>query len=157
MAVSIEMKDFPTPLPVVAVSAAIFNGDSILLAQRAKGAFAGAWSLPGGKVHSGERMIDAVRREVSEETGLDIAPAGIADIVEVITQTAPPDSAANDDHYVIVVFAATWTAGTPRAGGDAQDVRWMGLDDLERLEVTPNLAITIAKARHFLDGALREQ
>ncbi len=49
---------------------AMFQNGSILLVRRAKPPLAGFWSLPGGKIESGENTTEAACREVLEETGI---------------------------------------------------------------------------------------
>jgi len=55
----------------VCVGAAIFHGDSLLLLRRIP-TFPGLWELPGGSVEEGEKLEEALRREVQEETGLTV-------------------------------------------------------------------------------------
>lgn len=133
-------------LPVLGVSAAIFEGERVLLLRREAGPYAGCWSLPGGKVEPGERLAEAVRREVMEETGLTINVTGIADVVEVIDDT---DGRRN--HFVIMVFAAE-PVGPAGAGDPA--LRWTMPAEIESLETTPQLAQTVERARAFLRDAL---
>ena len=56
--------------PRVGVGAVVLDGERVLLVQRGRPPSQGKWSLPGGLVHLGERLEDAVRREVTEECGL---------------------------------------------------------------------------------------
>ena len=58
--------------PILGVSACLFRAGKVLLVERGRPPFAGKFSLPGGKVKFGEQLADAVRREVQEETGLDV-------------------------------------------------------------------------------------
>ena len=60
------------PRPVVGVGAIILRRGRVLLVQRGRAPGRGLWSLPGGAVEPGERLEDAVRREVREETGLEV-------------------------------------------------------------------------------------
>jgi len=66
-------------LPVAV--AAIFSVRGILLIKREKPPFAGLWGLPGGKIHYGEHVDEAVKREVLEETGLRTAFRGLHGVV----------------------------------------------------------------------------
>src|ERR1039457_1742919 len=63
--------------PIVGVGALIFHRGRILMAQRGKEPLKGWWSLPGGALEVGESLDFAVRREVREETGLEIEPLGV--------------------------------------------------------------------------------
>ena len=69
---------------VVAVGAVIVDdAGRILLVLRKNEPQAGYWSLPGGKVEPGETAVDAVVREVAEETGLQIDVLERAWVVEI--------------------------------------------------------------------------
>lgn len=85
--------------PRIAVSAVILDRGKILLVKRATSPSKGKWALPGGKVEYGERMAEAVRREVREEVGLDIEPICVFRIVEIVC----PERGY---HFVLAVFLA---------------------------------------------------
>lgn len=99
------------------------------MVKRAHDPGKGLWSLPGGRVEAGELLANALRREVAEETGLEIDIGKLAGIFEV----PGPES-----HYVILDFHAS-VAGNPepRAGGDASEARWIPLTEVTALECTP--------------------
>ena len=91
----------------------------VLLIRRGKPPREGEWSLPGGRIEWGERAADAALRELREETGVEAELAGLIDVVDGVFPT--PDG---DAHYLLVDYAARWTAGEPRAGDDAADARF---------------------------------
>ena len=93
--------------PQLAVSAAIFRDDKILLVRRARSPAKGFYSLPGGRVEFGETLHAALHREVDEETALKIEIAGLAGWREVLPETA------GSGHYLIMSFAARWASGEP--------------------------------------------
>ncbi len=120
--------------PEVCVGAVVRRGEEVLLIQRANPPQAGRWSLPGGRVESGESLHDAVRREVFEETGIDITVLGF---MEVIERLSP------EHHFVILDYLAepsrsTWTT-LPCAATDASDARWVHRKDLSRFDLTDGL------------------
>lgn len=107
---------------------------SLLMVQRGEGPAAGKWSVPGGRVEAGEWLADAVRREVSEETGLKIEVAELAGIFEV----------PGDPHYVVLDYLATaHDDRPPRAAGDAAAAAWVPLEDIASLQCTPRLVETL--------------
>jgi len=130
--------------PQLAVSAAIFRDDRILLVRRARSPAKGFYSLPGGRVEFGETLHVALHREVDEETGLKIEIAGLAGWREVL-----PESPGSG-HYLIMSFAARWVAGEPVLNDELDDFRWLAPDGLGDLETTPGLQPVIQSARRLL-------
>jgi 8-oxo-dGTP diphosphatase len=107
---------------------------SLLMIQRGKDPYAGRWSIPGGRLEHGEYLTDAVRREVLEETGVEVEVGELLGILELW----------RDPHYVILDYVAT-PAGDdePRPGGDASDARWVSLEDVPSMECTPRFVETL--------------
>lgn len=117
--------------PILGVGAIVQDDRGrLLVVRRGNPPSEGRWTLPGGKVERGERLAEAVRREMAEETGLDVEVGGFVGVAEVV---------AEDRHYVIVDLRAAVVGGELRAGDDAADVRWMGRGDLEEVATTPGL------------------
>lgn len=74
------MKSFITnrPRPALAVDAVVIRkSGSVVLIKRRKPPYEGYWALPGGFVEYGETVENAVKREVKEETGLDVEIKGL--------------------------------------------------------------------------------
>jgi ADP-ribose pyrophosphatase YjhB (NUDIX family) len=90
----------PQARPQLAVSAAIFRANRILLVRRARSPAKGVYSLPGGRVEFGESLHAALHREVAEETALSIEIVELAGWREVLPGTA------SGGHYLIMSFAA---------------------------------------------------
>jgi 8-oxo-dGTP diphosphatase len=99
----------------------ILDGDRVLLVKRANDPFQGWWSIPGGIVETGELLRDAVRREIREETGLEVEPLSIVEVFESIRPTY---------HFVVVDFLCRVIGGELRAGSDAESARWFGVQEL---------------------------
>ncbi|WGD50482.1 NUDIX hydrolase [Bradyrhizobium sp. CB1650] len=113
--------------PQLAVSAAIFRDGNVLLVRRARSPAKGFYSLPGGRVELGESLHQALKREVDEETGLEIEIIGLAGWREVLPSTG------GAGHYLIMSFAARWIAREPRLNEELDDFRWLAPDALAGL------------------------
>jgi 8-oxo-dGTP diphosphatase len=133
--------------PVLGVGALIYDGGRILLVQRGHEPLAGYWSLPGGGVEAGERLEDAVVREVLEETGLEVRADSLATVFERIM---PDEANRCEYHYVLIDFYCTITGGALRAGDDSRDVRWFAMHTLEELLLT-------AGTRAVVESCARER
>ncbi|HWD58020.1 MAG TPA: NUDIX hydrolase [Stellaceae bacterium] len=133
--------------PFLAVSAAIVRAGQVLVVRRARAPADGLFSLPGGVVAIGETLMQAVTREVREETSLTIEPVGLAGFRETITRD-------RDDrvkrHFVILPFAARWLAGEPCLNEELSEARWLPPPELAGLPTTPGLAEIVAAAFRLL-------
>jgi 8-oxo-dGTP diphosphatase len=136
--------------PFVAVSAAILRDGKVLLVQRARAPASGMFSLPGGVVEIGETLIEAILREVREETNLTIEPVALAGYRESITRDR---QGLIERHFVILPFAARWIAGEPQLNDELADARWLRPDELAGLPTTPGLAEIVATAVAHLETA----
>src|SRR5581483_53312 len=136
--------------PRCAASAAIFRDGEVLLVEMGKGALKGLWSLPGGHIEPGEAASAAARREVHEETGVEVEISGLLDVHEVILRR--PDGGLLA-HYLIAVHLGRWCAGEPAPGGDAADARFVPVGDIDRYPLTDGAAALIRRARARLQGA----
>ena len=129
--------------PYLAVSAAIVRDGHVLVVQRARPPAAGLFTLPGGVVEVGETLLEAVMREVREETSLTIEPVALAGFREAIARDG---DGRVERHFVILPFAARWLAGEPRLSEELSDARWLRPADLATLPTTPGLAAIVATA-----------
>ncbi len=119
-----EIAADPPRSPVPAVGVVCLRGDEVLLIRRGTPPLLGSWSLPGGRIEWGERAVDAALRELFEETGVEAELLGLVEVA---------DGLFGERHYVLVDYAARWTAGEPRAGDDAADAAFHPLSGLETL------------------------
>jgi len=114
------------------VGAVVFRGEEVLLIRRGKAPFKGLWSIPGGGIEFGERLLDALRREVREETACEIDILGLIDIFEAIPANETGDPEA---HYLMIDYVARWRSGEPVAGDDAVEAIFTPYPDaMKRLE-----------------------
>lgn len=94
--------------------------------------------MPGGSAEPGETLRETARREALEETGLTM------DIGRELWTVEIP--AGDGRVFEVHDFAATVTGGTPKAGDDADDVRWFTPDQLDRITLTSGLRGYLARA-----------
>lgn len=116
---------------IVGVGAVVWNErDKVLLIRRANPPRQHEWSLPGGKVERGEPLRTALRRELREETGLEIEIRELLDVVELIGDDPHRAAAA---HYVLIDFSARAVAGEAVAASDASEAHWFTMDEIAAL------------------------
>jgi len=137
----------PRPKPELAVSAAIFREGKVLLVCRAHAPAKGLWTLPGGRVEVGETLVDAVKREVSEETALTIDVVGLAGYRESILPEAVGDRGR---HFVILPFASRWVAGDVVLNDELADCRWMPVSAVTGLPTTEGLKAILEQAERLV-------
>jgi len=104
----------------------------LLLIQRGKEPSRGCWSVPGGRVEWDETLIEAVAREVLEETGVSV---DVGDLVGTVERDAPDGSV-----YVIYDFTCTPVGSLEAvAGDDADDDGWFTSEEVRALDCSPGL------------------
>ena len=121
--------DFPRP--ALTVDVVLLTREAVpklLLIQRKRDPFAGAWALPGGFVEEGETLAAAARRELREETGVEVG-----DLEQLVAAGDPGRDPRG--WTVSVAYLARVNPGevSPVAADDARAVGWHPLDALPPL------------------------
>ena len=129
--------------PVLGAAAVVIHEGRVLLIRRGQPPDAGEWSIPGGAVELGESVEDALRREIREETGLEIA---VGPLLEIYERVERDDDGGVRFHFVVLDYAATVVGGTLRAGDDAADVALADPGDLDRYALADTVRRVISAA-----------
>ena len=120
--------------PTPGVGAVVVEHGMLLLIRRGRGAYVDHWAVPGGRQKRGETMREAAARETLEETGLIIEVGDLLWAGDILDDASPPAY-----HYTVVDFAATRVGGRLMAGDDAAEVRWVPIDEVRSMPLTPTM------------------
>jgi len=119
--------------PVIGVGAVVICDGKILLEKRKNEPGKGKWSVPGGLVELGESVEQTVMREVEEETGLEVEKPEHIDVVDNVVRD---DNGEIMYHFVIVDYFVKLKGGTLKAASDAEELRWVTFDEVEKYDLT---------------------
>ena len=129
--------------PIVGVGGVIFDGASVLLAKRGQEPAKGTWSLPGGAVELGEKLIEALKREIREEIGIEIQVGGL---VRVLDRILRDEEKRIRYHYVIVDYWGWKVSGEPKPDSDTSDICFVPLEEIQRKDIHREVLETILMA-----------
>ena len=121
---------------------AIADGRTLLI-RRGSPPLEGEWSIPGGMLELGETFEEGVRRELAEETGLEVR---IVDFIEVFERIFPDENGKTRYHFVILDYLCAVESGEARAASDVTDVAWAREEELEKYALTPTATRAIKRA-----------
>lgn len=119
--------------PVIGVGAIIVCDVKLLIEKRKSAPGKGKWSVPGGLVELGESTEQAVIREVKEETGLD---AENPELIDVVNNIIFDEKGKVEYHFVIVDYFLRLKGGELKAADDAEELKWVSLDEVEEHNIT---------------------
>lgn len=125
-------------------SIALYDGEAVLLVQRASPPYAGLWSLPGGRVETGEDEERAIIREVWEELGLIIGPPH-----PVCTEFV----GYGRQRFRLAVFAASIVHCVPVVSNEILNWEWVPLAEIGTYRTTPDLQRIVARCIAALQGS----
>lgn len=125
-------KEYPTH-PVVGVGAVLVHNGKILLIKRGTEPGRGKWSIPGGVVELGEKVVDTVVREVKEECNLEVEVDHLIDVVDDCTRD---EKGRLKYHFVILDFLVRLKRGTLKSNSELLDAKWVSLDEVEKYDLT---------------------
>ncbi len=127
--------------PIPCVGVVCWRGDEVLLIKRGRAPRLGEWSIPGGKVELGETLETAALRELLEETGVTARVAGLIEVYEILEP---------EFHYVLIDYAAHYISGTARAGDDADEARFVHIDEALSLVERDDIVDVLLKSKRTI-------
>ena len=127
--------------PVVGVGAVVLHQGRVLLIRRGKTPLRGRWVIPGGTVELGETLVEALVREVREETGLTVRPVEVLTVFDHIDRDAGGGVLL---HFVIVDYLCEYLGGEVRAGSDAEAALFAAPEELPAYDL-PEKALEVVE------------
>jgi 8-oxo-dGTP diphosphatase len=128
--------------PLVGVGGVVIDADRVLLIRRGSEPLKGEWSIPGGMLELGEELSAGVKRELKEETGLEVEPLERIVVFDRIMR----EGERVKYHYVIVDYLCRCRGGHLSPASDVVDARWVRREDLREYHLTAMATSVITDA-----------
>ena len=141
------LREYPKQ-PLVGVGGVVIFRERVLLIRRGSEPLKGEWSIPGGMLELGEELTDGVRRELKEETGLDVEPRSCILVFDRIMR----EGNRVKYHYVIVDYLCRRIRGRVQPGSDVIDARWVRRQELPQYHLTDMATRLILRAFEMTQG-----
>jgi 8-oxo-dGTP diphosphatase len=137
-----ERREFPDR-PLVGVGGVVISSGRVLLVRRGSPPLENQWSIPGGLLEVGETLREGVRRELLEETAVEVR---VLELVEVFERIRLDANGKARHHFVVLDYLCEAVRGEASAGSDAIEVAWAAADELERYLLTEATTQVILRA-----------
>ena len=137
-----DRREYPER-PIVGVGGVVISDGRALLIKRGYPPLQGEWSIPGGTLELGETLLEGVRRELAEETAIEVR---IVDLVEVFERVFRDEAGKVRYHFVILDYLCEAISGSAAAGSDVSDVAWASEAELGQYSLTSTATRVIRRA-----------
>jgi len=134
---------------MVGVGGVVIAAERALLIRRGSAPLEGEWSIPGGMLEISETIVEGVRRELLEETAIEVK---VLELIEVFERITPDADGHAKYHFVILDYLCEVVRGDARAGSDVTDVAWAREEELVKYSLTPTATRVIRKAFEMARG-----
>jgi 8-oxo-dGTP diphosphatase len=134
-------KGFKASHIVTSVVAVIVNSDNqVLLTKRNIQPFLGEWVMPGGKIDLGEPIMEALKREVREEVGLEVEVDRLIDVFEHVTP------GEDNYHFIILYYLCTPSfCDITHNRDEVAEALWVGHDELAKYKMPAGAQFILSK------------
>jgi 8-oxo-dGTP diphosphatase len=136
-----ELNGFKAGHIVTSVVAVIVDSDEqVLLTKRNIPPFQGEWVMPGGKIDLGEPIVEALKREVREEVGLEVEVGRLIDVFEHVTP------GADNYHFIIIYYlCAPLYCDVNHNRDEVSEARWVPRSDLASYKIPAGARFILGK------------
>jgi ADP-ribose pyrophosphatase YjhB (NUDIX family) len=121
----------------------------VLLVRRGQPPLLGEWSIPGGMLETGETIVEGVRRELLEETGVEVR---VGELIEVFERISLDAEGKAQFHYVVLDYFCEALRGEACAASDAAETAWVAEAELDRYAPSQAARKVIEKAFELARG-----
>ncbi len=135
---------------MVGVGGVVISDGRALLVRRGRAPLEGQWSIPGGMLEVGETILEGVRRELLEETGIEVR---VGELIEVFERITPDGDAKTRYHFVVLDYLCEAVSGEARAGSDVVDVAWAAPAELAKYAISETATRVILRAFEMANRA----
>jgi 8-oxo-dGTP diphosphatase len=135
---------------MVGVGGVVISNGRALLIRRGGPPLEGQWSIPGGMLEVGETLLEGVRRELLEETGIEVRVGELIDVFERINLDGEGKTRY---HFVVLDYLCEAMSGEARAGSDVTDLAWASPAELANYSLSETATQVISKAFAMADRA----
>jgi 8-oxo-dGTP diphosphatase len=134
-----QQQGYPMASVVAIISRVIGGLEKYLLIQRKKQPYTGLWALPGGKWEFGESLVEAILRELNEETGLQPSFSNLRAIVNC--RLLPRGQQDQGRHYLLFVCMLSAPLGAAQEQQEGS-VAWFSAHELDQMNATESMVPT---------------
>ena len=137
----------------IGVYGVIILNNKILLIEKARGPYKGTWDLPGGGIEFSESPLQALHREINEETGYNIH---VADLIKTLSNVVTYKN-SNEEleklHHLEIIYRVEINKNNNIKslpdGEDSLGARWLDLSQIDKLKLSPFVEKIINKINSF--------
>jgi 8-oxo-dGTP pyrophosphatase MutT (NUDIX family) len=134
--------------PVATVGALIQDGDGKFLMIKTH-KWGHRWGIPGGKIERGEESVDALRREIREETNLEVEDVRFVMVQDCIDS----QEFQTPEHFLLLNYVVRRSSGEVVLNDEAQEFRWVSADDALKLDLNHPTRVLLAEV--FNSGLIK--